>query len=243
VAEVDVGVAMNTASGRRVTTALALGGGVVALVGNALAPRLNGDDVVVYRRIAHSDRYAVAAVIVLVALILVTASLVGLGRIAAADGQPQLAEYARLAAVVGGAIAVAESALQIYGYRQQARAFDGANAHNVVTAFWATNALDHATSALFAIATVLLLGLAPLLLGVAQLRERTGGRLGLAAVIGGAVCVVVGFGELLKADQSSYDVPFAVGSVIVTLWLLATAFVIRRQPAAALPTSREPSRL
>ena len=214
----------------RVTAVLAMTGAVLALIGNALAPRINGDDVDVYRKVATSDRYAVAAVIVLVALILVIAAFVGLSRTLGVGRLRDLGEYARLAAAVGGAVALVQGGIELYGYRQQAKAFDGANAHNVVSAFWATNALDHANSGMFAIWTIVLLGLAPLLLGAAQWKSASGARLGTAAMIGGAVCVVVGIGELLTADQSRYDIPFAIGSVIVTIWLLVTGVTMWRRP-------------
>jgi hypothetical protein len=223
---------MTTWAVGRITAGLAISGAVLALVGNAIAPRFNGDDVVVYHKIATSDRFAAADVIILVALVVVTAAFVGISRRLRSDDRAELLEYARVAAVVGGAIGLIQIAVELYGYRQQARAFDGANAHNVVSAFWATNALDHATSAMFASWTIVLLGIAPVLLGAAQLRSRNMSRLGWAAVVGGAVCVVVGIGELLKADQSSFDVPFAIGSVIVTLWLLATGIVMWRDPHA-----------
>ena len=220
---------MATWTTTRVTAALAITGAGLALIGNALAPRINGDDVDVYRKIASSDRYAVAAVVVLIALIVVVAAFVGLSRHLGVGDLSDLGEYARLAAIVGGAIAVVQAGLELYGYRQQAKAFDGANAHNVVSAFWATNALDHANSALFATWTIVLLGLAPLLLGAAQWRFASAARLGTAAMIGGAVCFIVGIGELLTADQSSYDIPFAIGSVVVTLWLLVTGVTLWRR--------------
>lgn len=216
----------------RVTAGLAISGAVVALVGNALAPRINGDDVVVYHKVAGSDRFALAAVIVLAALILVTAAFVGISRRLAGNARSELLDYARVAAIVGGAIGLMQTAVELYGYRQQAKAFDGANSHNVVSAFWATNALDHVNSAMFASWTIVLLGIAPVLLGIAQLRARTASRLGLAAIVGGAVCFVVGIAQLLTADQSTYDVPFAIGSVIVTIWLLVTGVVLWRQSPA-----------
>jgi hypothetical protein len=228
---------MNGWTARQVTAALAVIGGVVALVGNALAPRFNGDDVDIYRKIAHSSRYATANVIILIALLLVTAAFVGISRHGLRDGSSELAQYGRVASVAGGAIALLQVGVETFGYRQQARAFDTANAHNVVSAFWATNALDHINAGMFAVWTIALLGLAPMLLGAAQLRNGTSGRLGFAAVLGGATCFVVGIGELLASDQSKYDVPFAIGSVIVTIWLIATGVLMWRR-ADVVPRQR-----
>src|SRR3954467_7709719 len=104
---------MSTARG---TGALAITAAIIALVGNALAPRFNGDDVVVYHKIANSTRYAVAGVVVLAALALVTAAFAALSRIDDSDGQRSLRDGARLATIVGGAIALGQAAVQIYAY-------------------------------------------------------------------------------------------------------------------------------
>jgi len=213
----------------RTTGALAIGGAVTAFVGNAIAPRYSGDDVEIYRKIAHSDRYAIAAVVILVALLLVTAAFVGISRRERARPD-DLLEYARVAAIVGGAIALVQIGVELYGYRQAARSFASANTDNVVPAFWATNALDHTSAAMFATWTIVLLGVAPLLLGWAQLRSGATGRFGVVAIVGGAICVVVGFASLLKSDQSTFDIPFAIGSVIVTIWLLLTGIALWRNP-------------
>lgn len=223
---------MSARSSRRVTAALAIGGAVVAGVGNGLAPRINGDSVDVYHRIANSSRFAAAGVVVLVAVVLVTAAFVGLTR-SLTTRDSELALYGRLATVIGGALAILQVGLELYGYRQQARAFDGANSNNAVSAFWATNALDHISAAMFATWTIVLLGLAPILIGAAQWRSDVASRLGFAAMLGGTVCVVVGVAELLTEDQSTYDVPFAIGSVIVTLWLLITGLQMWRTPLRA----------
>jgi hypothetical protein len=228
----DLGVSMSAWSVRRVTAAAAISGGVVALVGNGLAPRFNDDDPVVYREIAHSTRYTAAGVIVLVAVLLVTAALVGIARSLRGTAANELAHYGRLAAVIGGALAVLQTGVELYGYKQQAQAFAGANPQNVVSAFWATNALDHLSSAMFAVWTLVFLGLAPVLIGAAQLRSRgPDTRIGYAAVLGGAVCTVVGVASLLHSDQSTFDVPFLIGSLLVTFWLIATGVVMWRGSA------------
>jgi hypothetical protein len=222
---------MNTLSVRRVAGATAIVGGVVALVGNALAPRFNDDDVIVYRKIAHSTRFTVADVIVLLAVLLITAALVGFARSA---GSSEFAYYGRLAAVVGGTLALVQTATELYGYKQQAEAFASANDHNVVSAFWATNALDHLSSAMFAIWTFVLLGIAPVLIATAFMRSRgllAKPRLGAVGVIGGLVCMVVGVGSLLHGDQSAFDIPFAIGSVLVTIWVIGTGVVLWRTDA------------
>ena len=221
---------MSRWSSHRVTAALAITGAVAALVGNGLAPRYSGDTVDTYRTIADSTRFVAADLVVLFAILLVIAAFVGLTR-TELGGAGDLALYGRLAAVVGGAIAVLQEGLQLFAYRQEARSFVEADTHNAVSAFWATNAIDHVSGALFATWTIVLLGIAPLLLGAMQLRGGRSSWLGLGAVLGGAVCLVVGVGALLTSDQSTYDIPFAVGSVLVTIWLLVTGIQMWRGTA------------
>ncbi|MBV9293215.1 MAG: hypothetical protein JO222_12255, partial [Frankiales bacterium] len=177
------------------------------------------------------------------AVILVTAAFVGLSRRSPSTRTAELAHFARLAAVVGGAIALLQTAVEVYAYRQEARAFDGAQVPNVVSAFWATNALDRVSAAMFAAWTIALLGAAPVLLGALQLRSRTFGRLGYAAIAGGAVCAFVGVASLMTDDQSTYDIPFAIGSVLVTVWLLGTGISIWRHPEDACIDITEDSSL
>jgi hypothetical protein len=217
-----------SSSASRTTAALAIVGGSLALVGNLIAPRFNSDDVIVYRQVAASSRFSAAGVIVLGAVILVTAAFAALTRRFQATTMPELANLGRAAALVGGTIAVMQTGFELYAYKQQAAAFAGANSHNVVPAFWAANALDHTSSAMFATWTLVLLGITPILIGVTQVRDARRRALGVAALAGGAVCVVVGFGSLLRDDQSVYDVPFLIGSLIVTLWLIASGVALWR---------------
>jgi hypothetical protein len=171
-------------------------------------------------------------VIVLLAVLLVTAAMVGLARTARTS---EFAYYGRLAAVVGGSLAILQTGAELYGYKQQAQAFASANDHNVVSAFWATNALDHLSSAMFAVWTLVLLGIAPVLIGAAFMRGRgVGSRLSIIGVIGGLVCVVVGIGSLLHSDQSTFDIPFAIGSVLVTVWLIGIGITLWRAPDDAV---------
>ena len=217
---------MNSWSVRQTAAATAVVGGVVALVGNALAPRYNGDDVDVYRKIAHNTRYTAANVIILVAVLLVVAAMVGLSRTLRAS---ELGYYGRLAVVLGGGLAILQAGVVLYAYKQQALAFTGANDHNVVSAFWATNALDHLSAAMFDAWTLLLLGIAPVLIGTGFLRGRgMAARTGGLGVLGGLICIVVSIGSLLHSDQSTFDIPFAIGSVLVTIWLIGTGVILWR---------------
>lgn len=212
-------------------------GGILALIGNLLAPRYNGPDFENYRRMATSDRQTVAISLLLVALLLITAGLAAVAQSLRGPNMSGPLESGRLAVLVGGTIAAAQFGVELYAYRQQARAFAGAPDGNVVPAFWATNSIDHLNAALFDVWTVVLLGVAPVLLGLAMRgAQRYPSYVGLLGLVGGAVCLVVGFINLLKEDQSSTQWPFLAGSLIVTVWVLAAAYHLwprQERPAGA----------
>lgn len=144
-------------------------GALTGLVGNLLTPRYRGDDVDIYRRIAVSDRFTVSAVVVLVALLLVSVAFLGLLR-DLGELHAGLSSYGRVAVAGGATLALLYAGLRLYGVKQQARAFAGANRFNEDAAFWATNAVDHVSQTVFALWTTLLLGIAPILIGTGQRR-------------------------------------------------------------------------
>lgn len=227
---------------RRAGALTALGGAVAGLVGNLVHPRYSGDDVAVYRHIAVSTRVRIADVFIIVAFILVAAAIAAFARIWGAGRAGALGYYGRLAAVTGGALGLVGIAIETFAYKEQAQQFAHANANDVVSAFWATNALDHVNSAMLDITTVVLLGLAPCLVAAAQLLHRGAApRLSVTGLAGGAVCVVTGFVGLFVSDQSSIDIPFLVGSLLVTLWVFATGVHLLTTPTDRVVDVTEPA--
>jgi hypothetical protein len=220
---------------RPVGSAFAVAGGVVALVGNLLAPRFDqSDNVEVYRAVAASDRLAPAGVVLLLAFVLTTIGILAIAS-SLRGGRGNDAAWLGAAAVgAGGAIALAQNSLELFGYRQMARVFAGADGQNQQGAFWATSALDKANSSLFSTWTLLLLGLAPVLLSVAMLQTRAFPTwVAGVGVVGGLICAIVGVANLLIEDQAKLNLVFLVGSLLVTVWLLAAGVLLRRVPVPA----------
>jgi hypothetical protein len=214
----------------RVGGGAAVVGGVLALVGNLLHPRFGDEeDFEVYRKIAVSDRFVVADFILLLALLLVVAGLVTLARQA---GAGPWAEYGRLVAVIGGTIAIAQFGIEMFAFKHQTEVFARASADDLNGSFWAANALDHVNTAMFDTWTLVLLGLAPILIAIAALLEhRFRLWVNVLALVGGAVCAFVGAVNLGRDDQSTLEIPFLVGSLLVTAWVVAAgADVVRREP-------------
>jgi hypothetical protein len=207
----------------------AVAGGVLALVGNLLHPRYDGDDVDIYRRIADSDRYRIADLILLVAVLLTAAGFVAVSRSLDSEPAAGLAYYGRLAAVVGATIALAETGLEVYGLKQSAATFASASGPDQPGSFWATNAIDRINLGLFGTWTAVFLGVAPLLIGVAALRaRRQPAWIGLLGAVGGLCSLVVGAINLMIEDQTRTDIPFLIGSLLVTAWIICAGVQLLR---------------
>ena len=216
----------------RMGGAAAVLGGVLALIGNVLHPRWTDvDDVELYRNIADSGIWKLDHLILVVALILTTAGSVAIARSLHGGADDALARYGLLATVVGGAIALTNIALDSYAYRTAAENFAEAIPQDRIGAFWAANAIDHISTAAFHMWTIVLLGVSPLMLGAAAIRSRRfPAWVGWAGAAGGLVCTGVGFFGLVTSDQDMLVVPFLVGSVLVTLWILAAGWMLWQQP-------------
>jgi Domain of unknown function (DUF4386) len=115
----------------------------------------------------------------------------------------------------------------LYGLHHEARNFASIpSGGNNVAPFFATNAIEGISDALFAAWGLILLGIAPILITLA-LRKAARCPVWLAAVgfIGGALCVGVGIFDLLHDDQGDANIPFLVGSLLVTVWLVGCGWL------------------
>jgi len=222
----------------RVSAVAAVVGAVLALVGNLVHPRGGDDpDFEIYQRFAHSSRLRVADLILIAALILLTAAVVGITRSLEGDAVEVFARGGALFGVVGGTIAIAQLGLESYAYRLQAQVFEGAARPDVRSAFWAANAVDHVNNGLFITWTLVFLGITPFLIGLGMARsERWPTWIGVLGGLGGAVCGVVAAILFVQTDAGSQDVAFLVGSLLVTLWFLcAGVWLLRPATSEAAP--------
>jgi Domain of unknown function (DUF4386) len=208
----------------RVTGGILVAASVLALAGNLLHPRWSDDTVTQYRQMGASTLLPVADVILLVAFLLLTAGLVAL--VDDLRTHRQVLKFARLGASVGGTIAIIQTGVELYAFRQAAREFRAAPKTNNAYSFWSTNAIDGMSSALFATWTVVLLGLVPLLIAGGVWTARSLPRwLGVVGIVGGVLCVGVGLFDLLHQDQGDANIPFVIGSVLVTVWIFGCGWV------------------
>lgn len=222
----------------RIGGGFAIAGGVLALAGNALAPRFNQDqDVDVYEAVARSGRLVPANLILITAVVLVAAGLWTVATTMRAGRGAELARLGAGAAVVGGSIAVVELSVETYAYRQLARSFLSADAADRRGAFWATASLDHLNAALFSTWTLVFLGLAPLLIAGAMARSRAfAAWIVITGLVGGALCSAVAVVDLVREDQTSLAPLFVVGSVLVTAWVIAAGTSLLRVARTTVST-------
>lgn len=213
----------------RSTGPLLIAAGVLALVGNLLHPRYDGQGVDVYPQIADSSSYVAADLLLLAAFLVLTAGLTGL--VHRLREAATLARLGYLAVVVGGTIAVAQDGVELFAFRNQAHDFAVTTfgSSDFSGSFWSTNALDGLNGALFATWTVVLLGLAPILISLTLLATRAyPSWLAVLGIVGGALCLGVGVFNLLHEHQGASQTPFLIGSLLVTVWVVAGGVVATR---------------
>jgi len=205
-----------------------LTGGVLALVANAMTPRIS-DTAKGYVELATSKRWLVANVMLFVALTLVVA---GLARVANTLGErtSELADFGRVAVIAGGAAALVQLAVETSALKHQAEIWyhTPQGTTDFAMTYWAANSVDHLNAALQVTWDILLVGLAPALLGAAMLRSTMFSRpIAVFGIASGTAALVVSYLLLVNDNRDRLDIPFAIASVAVTLWVITCGWQLR----------------
>jgi hypothetical protein len=214
-------------------------GGLLALVANVLHPRwTDTEDVELYTDIADSGIWVADHLVLVVALILTIAGVVAIARSLEGGDGDTLARYGSLATVIGGAVALAQASLDGYAMRAAAEAFVHASDQDRVGAFWAANAIDKLGTGMFSMWTIVLLGVSPVLLGLAALRtRRMPAWLGWTAIVGGLVCTASGVAGLADVAEDASVTVFLVGSLFVTVWVIGAGWVLWHTADEGVPAA------
>jgi hypothetical protein len=225
-------------SALRLGAAAAVVGGVLGLVGNLAHPRWTDvEDAELYEKIADSSIWVADHLLLVVAISLLVGGVTALAR--SMEGGPghALARYGLVATVVGGAVLLADISVDAFAMREAAENFANASQQDRVGAFWAANAIENVSGAMFNMGTIVFIGVSPLLLGMAAVRTgRYPAALAWMAIVGGAAGILTGMAGLGGAEGDDLLVPFLVASLLVTIWVIGAGWhlwrTVEREPAA-----------
>lgn len=214
---------MHDKSFLHVGAAAAMAGGAIGLVGNLLHPRLEGDDVDDVQAIADSSLWVVDHAALLVAALLVTVGTVAVAG-SLDDGTRPSARLGVLAAYVGGAVAVANLGMETLTAKEVAVRYADAGP-DAEGALFAALAMRDLEAALFASWLIVLLGVAPLAVGLAM-RNPTPypswlAWLGIAA---GLVNIGIGFATLGGVGGNVLRIVLMLAALAGTVWLILSGW-------------------
>jgi hypothetical protein len=210
---------------RRIAGTCMVVGGLLALGCNIALPH-DDDDFRFVEEIGRSNSWPWLHAGLFVGVLLLLVGLHALVQEVRAE-RPELASLATGALLVGGTLMLA--ALAVAGSAQRKAAdnmlFVG-RGPDLSGSFFSALGFDRLAYALFAAASVTLLGTVPLATGAALLRRVPA--LGITGLIAGALGVVTGLVQLV-AEVDTFAL-YLVTSVCVTLWAMAAgAWLVRGQ--------------
>lgn len=219
----------------------AIVGGVIALAGNLLHPRIeNFDDTIAeeLRIIGETDAWVEIHLGLLVGFLLITFGLFALSRSMKGGPAEGIARIALGSLLISTPVAI--FGLLIDGYAMGAIA-DAAAADPAVLA--AATAGGEIGWAGFMGVVILALGVTPALFGLAVAKD--GGYpawLGWGAFLFGLVSVGAGAWGVLDGASSGFFLVFAVSSGIITLWVIAIGVLLGRRAGGSVTVPEGASR-
>ncbi len=205
-------------------------GGVIALGGNFLHPRLDSyEDPIAeeLRIIGETDSWVAIHLGILAGFLLITFGLYALGRSMKGGPAEGIARIALGSLLISTPIAI--TALLIDGYAMGAIA--DAIAIDPALSVAATAAGEIAWAGFMGL-VITALGITPALFGIAVAKD--GGYpswLGWAGMLFGIVSVGAGVTGILDGASEGFFLVFSISSGILTLWVMATGILLGRRAA------------
>ena len=220
----------------------AIAGGVLAAVGNGLHPRyVNQDNVQMLRTVARFGRWEGVHALLLVAIALVVTGLAVLALTLTGERDRRLCRFALWSVLAGGAVAFVSIGIDGFGVRAMARELVAARPENQAAAFYGARSAVLLSFATFATFVIVLLGVAPVLLGLGMAwSDRYPSWLGWLGLVGGLASLAVGFAMGLRGDTDTNTYLFAAASALDTIWVIAAGvFMWRVAERAPRPVPAE----
>ena len=217
----------------RVASACAVIGGLLSF-GNLLHPRSADMGIEATLRLAVDSPIWVALHFVLfIGLLFVVAALSAIAFVVATGPARTFARFGMIAAMVGGALFLTSVALDGIVDKHLADAWASSTGADRSVALRVADAAAEINFALFSVGIFVLLGVAPLLQGMALLRDARFSRwLPLLALVGGAGSLAVGTIQIFGGfSYIATNVLFPVFAFLLTIWLLGMGQALWRMSA------------
>jgi hypothetical protein len=210
--------------------ALAVAGGVVTLIFNALHPHPSDPTPDAFlRAVAANDAWVTIHLGLIVGVLLIIGGLAALKDSLLEESGAILARLGLLTALLGGGVFLVNFAIDGLAMQCVARAWIDATPADKAAAFRVADALDRANFGLFSLHTMLLPGLTFILFGLAvALSSLYPWPLGWVAVLGGIGSFAAGVLQAYTGRSPLATILFVVCSMLVILWMLAMGVVMWR---------------
>jgi hypothetical protein len=218
--------------------------GVIAVVANALHPRLSpsdlGDTEKVLDMVAGYSLWRIDHLAIIVALLVGLVAFVAISRSITDFPAASWSRIALVSAIATGAIAAVSFAIDgfVLGGVADEWATASGGAREVILERMIT--LEHLDAALFAMNIIGLFGATQLLFGIALTQSSDfPSWIGITALVAGFTGVVSGVWMWMvgEANIGNFLVLFSITSVLFALWLLAASAVLLRRSRGALSVS------
>jgi hypothetical protein len=195
-------------------------------------PAFDGDLPAQLRGVSASSMAVATDLLGIVGLLLVVVG--ALAVVAGLSGPPAgeaLAAFLRPLIVIGGTVALIDVSIDLSAYRQMADQYVNAAASDVPAALYSASAVGAVGASLHALWALLLLGVVPILLGVAiYLTRRYPVWLAVLAFVGGLIEAVLGVIGLLPIYDLDITVLDLTGRLLAVVAVVAAGALLWMRP-------------
>lgn len=218
----------------RLAAGSAVAGAVLALVGNLLHPRISEFDDPAQELLGKiGAAWIPIHLVILLATLLILFGLYGVVRSLKAGRAQPLARVALGTLLVAAPVAVVSLAVDGYATGAAAEAATAAATEDRAVAQVAFEAVEQVSWALFMALVLMVLGVAPVALGLAiAAGDEYPTVFGWPAVAVGGGSIVAGAIGYLGGPSAAFFILFTVTSGLLTLWVLALGVTLWRRVAA-----------
>ena len=210
----------------RLGAAFGLAGSAIAVLTNLFHPRTPvDDDAEWFRVIADSGLWNLVHLLIGVAILLVLAGLVALSRYIQDTPGSAWGTFTLVVGVVGAAVALVHTAVDGFAFKHVADRWAAGGAPGDGPLYELVQMMDAISGGLFNMFNGTLLGVVPLLGGMAVLRSgRFGAWVGLVGIIGGAIGMALDVYGTIGGELTPFvsNAVLTAGTLLATIWAVAT---------------------